>query len=103
MTKEEKAAIISYRKAGLGYSLIAKKLGRPKSSIAAFCQKNGLGSKLVEKDLLTSSERGKVGDARLAKGFQCKASRAYKVNYKFRDMPNSEVVMDALQILKTTR
>ena len=103
MTQEEKAAIISYRKAGFGYTVIAKKLGRPKSSVAAFCQKNGLGSKPVEKDLLTSSGRCKVGDAKLAKGFQSKASRAYKVNYKFRNTPNSEVVMDALQILKTTR
>jgi len=103
MTQEEKAAIISYRKAGLGYSVIAKRLGRPKSSVAAFCQKNGLGRKLVGKDLITSSNRGKVGDARLARGFENKSSRAYKVNYKFRDTPNNEVVIDALQILKTTR
>lgn len=103
MTQEEKAAIISYRKAGVGYSVIAQRLGFSKSTVATFCQKNGLGSKLVEKDLLTSSDRGKVGDAKLAKGFQSKASRGYKVNYKFRNTPNNEVVIDALQILKTTR
>lgn len=101
MTQEEKDIIISLRKAGYGYSVIAKKLGCGKSTISAFCQRNGLGSKLVEKDLLTSSNRGNVGDARLAKGFVSKASRAYKVTYKFRDTPNNEVVTDALQILKT--
>ena len=77
MTAEQKNLIYNLRKAGQSYTVIADKLGFSKSAVATYCQRNGLGSILVENNLITKSNRVKVGDAEKPGGFISKASRAY--------------------------
>lgn len=103
MTAEQKNLIYNLRKAGQSYTVIADKLGFSKSAIATYCQRNGLGSILVENNLITKSNRVKVGDAEKPGGFISKASRAYKVHYKFRDSTDNGAVESALEILRTRR
>ena len=103
MTAEQKNIIVKLRKAGYSYTIIARKLGFSKSTVATFCQRNNLGSILVENNLITKSNRAKVGDAEKPGGFISKASRAYKVHYKFRDSTDNGAVESALEILRTRR
>ena len=103
MTAEQKNLIYNLRKAGQSYTVIAAKLGFSKSAVATYCQRNGLGNILVENNLITRSNRVNVGDAEKPGGFISKASRAYKVHYKFRDTPDGAAVTSALEILKTKR
>ena len=103
MTAEQKNIIITLRKAGKSYTEIAKKLGFCKSTVATFCQRNGMGSILVENNLITRSNRVNVGDAEKPGGFVSKRSRAYKVLYRFRDSADDVAVASALEILRTRR
>ena len=103
MTAEQKNLIYNLRKAGQSYTVIADKLGFSKSTVATFCQRNNLGSIMVENNLITKSNRVKVGDAEKPGGFINKASRAYKVHYKFRDSTDNGAVESALEILRTRR
>ena len=103
MTTDQKDIITNLRKAGYSYTFISRKLGFSKSTVATFCRRNGMGSILVEKDLITSSKRAKVGATPRADGFESKVSRAYKVHYKFRDTPDGTAVTSALEILRTKR
>ena len=59
MTAEQKNLIYNLRKAGQSYTVIADKLGFSKSAVATYCQRNGLGSILVENNLITKSNRVK--------------------------------------------
>ena len=83
--------------------IIARKLGFSKSTVATFCQRNNLGSILVENNLITKSNRVTVGDAEKPEGFLSKPSHAYKVHYKFRDSTDDVAVASALEILRTKR
>ncbi|MBQ6482518.1 MAG: helix-turn-helix domain-containing protein [Anaerolineaceae bacterium] len=44
MTNEQKIRIASLRRAGLGYTAIAREIGLTKSAISNYCRGNGLGS-----------------------------------------------------------
>ena len=103
MTAEQKNIIVNLRKAGCSYTIIARKLGFSKSTVATFCQRNNLGSILVENNLITKSNRVTVGDAKKPEGFLSKPSHAYKVHYKFRDSTDDVAVASALEILRTKR
>ena len=60
MTNEQKIRIASLRRAGLGYTAIAREIGLTKSAISNYCRGNGLGSTIEGKgknDLQKSSVR----------------------------------------------
>ena len=89
MTKEQKSIISSLRRAGKGYTFIARRLGVAKSTVAAFCQKNSLGEGFATDGALVKNPQG----------FACKGTRAYRVTYKFVDSANEAAVTSALAIL----
>jgi len=45
MTTEQKNKIVSMRKAGHGYTAVAREVGLSKSAVSNFCRENGLAGK----------------------------------------------------------
>lgn len=100
MTTEQKNRIVSLRKAGYGYTAVARELGLSKSAISNFCRENGLSGKahIIEEDnLINEPSRGNTVPA---ESFEKSRRRVnYKVSVFFADEPNEEAVAEALRIL----
>lgn len=98
MTNEQKIRIASLRRAGQGYTAIAREIGLSKSAISNYCRGNGLGS-VVDKgknDLQKSPVR--VINATAGK-VEKQSIPAFKVITVFADEPNEAAVAEALRIL----
>ncbi len=102
MTTEQKNRITSMRKAGYGYTAVARELGLSKSAVGQFCRENGLGNIVVEKgpkDLQSATHRGKLCDEKTAGNLGNKGLKACRVTTIFADEPNEQAVTEALRIL----
>ena len=55
MTNEQKLQIVAYRKAGMGYKQIAKKLDLSANSVKSYCRRNGLNNETLEQSLPESA------------------------------------------------
>ena len=99
MTSEQKIRIASLRRAGCGYTAIAREIGLSKSAISNYCRDNGLGSIIADKgknDLQKSPVRvinGTAGNA------EKQSVPAFRVTTVFADEPNEAAVAEALRIL----
>ena len=70
MTNEQKIRIASLRRAGCGYTVIARELGLTKSAISNYCRGNGLGSITEEngrKSLQSSPTHGNTPSLTVAR------------------------------------
>lgn len=73
MTTEQKNKIVSMRKAGYGYTAVAREVGLSKSAVSNFCRENGLAGKgyILEetgkKNLICLPDRVNVSDEKKAK------------------------------------
>jgi len=59
MTECQKAEVAGLRRAGLGYTVIAKKMGMPRDTVRSFCRRNGLNGKMAGDDKERCRECGK--------------------------------------------
>ena len=103
MTNEQKIRIASLRRAGLGYTAIAREIGLTKSAISNYCRGNGLGSIIEGKgknDLQKSSVRVITSEA--PKPVQ-QGTSGFRVTTIFADEPNEAAVAEALRILTNVR
>jgi len=103
MTNEQKIRIASLRRAGLGYTAIAREIGLSKSAISNYCRGNGLGSIIEGKgknDLQKSSVRVITSEA--PKPVQ-QGTSGFRVTTIFADEPNEAAVAEALRILINVR
>jgi len=103
MTNEQKIRIASLRRAGCGYTAIARELGLTKSAISNYCRGNGLGSIIEGKgknDLQKSSVRVITSEA--PKPVQ-QGTSGFRVTTIFADEPNEAAVAEALRILTNVR
>ena len=103
MTNEQKIRIASLRRAGCGYTVIARELGLTKSAISNYCRGNGLGSITEEngrKSLQSSPTHGNTEHAE--KHVQQRAP-GFRVTTVFADEPNEAAVAEALRILMNAR
>ena len=103
MTNEQKIRIASLRRAGCGYTVIARELGLTKSAISNYCRGNGLGSIIEGKgknDLQKSSVRVITSEA--PKPAQ-QGTSGFRVTTTFADEPNEAAVAEALRILTNVR
>ncbi len=103
MTNEQKIRIASLRRAGCGYTAIARELGLTKSAISNYCRGNGLGSIIEGKgknDLQKSSVRVITSEA--PKPVQ-QGTSGFRVTTIFADEPNEAAVAEALRILINVR
>ena len=89
MTNEQKIRIASLRRAGYGYTAIAREMGLSKSAISNYCRETGLGN--TKNDLQKSPVRVITGAAGKV--------RAFRVTTVFADEPNEAAVAEALRIL----
>jgi hypothetical protein len=86
MTTEQKNKIVSMRKAGHGYTAVAREVGLSKSAVSNFCRENGLAGKayIIEetgkKDLLSVPHRVKVGPEKKARSLENKGYCAILIN-----------------------
>ena len=89
MTNEQKIKISSLRRAGHGYTAIAREMGLSKSAISNYCRESGLGN--TKNDLQKSPVRV----------ITCAAGKvpAFRVTTVFADEPNEAAVAEALRIL----
>ncbi len=95
MTIEQKNRIVSLRKAGYGYTAVARELGLTKSAVSTYCHKIGLVGVMEKKDLLLSDDGGKVTKPGLDE-------RISNVTYHFAKETNEDAVSEALRILAST-
>ena len=103
MTNEQKIRIASLRRAGLGYTAIAREIGLTKSAISNYCRGNGLGSIIEGKgknDLQKSSVRVITSEA--PKPVQ-QGTSGFRVTTIFADEPNEAAVVEALRIRTNVR
>ena len=103
MTNEQKIRIASLRRAGLGYTAIAREIGLTKSAISNYCRGNGLGSIVEGKgknDLQKSSVRVITSEA--PKPVQ-QGTSGFRVTTIFADEPNEAALAEALRILTNVR
>ena len=94
MTNEQKIRIAALRKAGQGYTAIAREIGLSKSAISNYCRENGLGGK--KNDLQKPPVRVITGEAGKA---EKQSAPAFRVTTVFADEPNEAAVAEALRIL----
>jgi len=99
MTNEQKIRIASLRRAGCGYTAIARELGLSKSAISNYCRGNGLGSIIEEigrKSLQSFPAHGKTEHAEKPVR---QSVAGFRVTTVFADVPNEAAVAEALRIL----
>ena len=94
MTNEQKIRISSLRRAGHGYTAIAREMGLSKSAICNYCRENGLGNQ--KNDLQKSPVRVITGAAGKV---EKQSIPAFRVTTVFADEPNEAAVAEALRIL----
>ena len=92
MTTEQKSQLISLRKAGYGYTAVAREIGMSKSAVRKYCQEMGLAGVIEKQDLLLPESRANVNDTK-GSGVTC------KVTHVFADKPNENVVPEVIRIL----
>ena len=92
MTTEQKSQLISLRKAGYGYTAVAREIGLSKSAVRKYCQEMGLAGFIEKQDLLLPESRANVNDTK-GSGVTC------KVTHVFADEPNESVVPAVIRIL----
>ena len=103
MTNEQKIRIASLRRAGCGYTVIARELGLTKSAISNYCRGNGLGSIIEERgrnSLQSSPAHGNTEHAE--KPFR-QSVPGFRVTTIFADEANEAAVAEALRILTNVR
>ena len=103
MTNEQKIRIASLRRAGLGYTAIAREIGLTKSAISNYCRGNGLGSIIEGKgknDLQKSSVRVITSEAPKP---VLQRNPGFRVTTVFADEPNEAAVAEALRMLMNAR
>ena len=111
MTNAEKLRITRLREQGLGYTQIANRMGLSKSTVSAFCRRNGLTEEKPRKSnnsLLSGTLRVNtvtanplpttvVSDVDDAVKITCKVTVTYA------DKPDETAVADVLDILRNAR
>ena len=93
MTTEQKNRIVTLRKAGYGYTAVARELGLTKAAVSKYCHKVGLTGIAEKNDLQLIETRGNVTTTPEP------AEKAVKVTYHFAEEPNEEVVPEVIRIL----
>ena len=99
MTNEQKIRISSLRRAGCGYTTIARELGLSKSAISNYCRDNGLGSIIEEKGRNSLQSSPTHGNTEHAKKPVRQSVPGFRVTTFFADEPNEAAVAEALRIL----
>ena len=109
MTIEQKNKIVSMRKAGYGYTAVAREVGLSKSAISNFCRENGIAGKgnIVEEtgknELICAPNRVILCADKKARSLEKQGAAAFRVTTIFADKPNEEAVAEALRILVNVR
>ena len=99
MTNEQKIRIASLRRAGCGYSTIARELGLTKSAISNYCRGNGLGSIIEESGRKSLQSSPTHGNTEHAEKPVRQSVTGFRVTTVFADVPNEAAVAEALRIL----
>ena len=99
MTNEQKIRISSLRRAGCGYTAIARELGLSKSAISNYCRDNGLGSIIEEKGKKSLPFSPVRVNTEHAEKPVRQSVPGFRVTTVFADEPNEAAVAEALRIL----